>query len=67
MDTEHGAVALPAASPSATSPMQLGVGVSHGQQSFTGWQGQAESYCVPCSVPVITGWDVSPLKWHAGS
>lgn len=66
MDAEHAAVGLPAASPSASSPRQLAVGVSRGQQSFTGWWGQAEFFLAPHSVPVIAGWDVSPLKLHAG-
>lgn len=38
--------------PSAFSPMQLALRISPGQQSFTGWQGQAEPFLVPRSAPV---------------
>lgn len=52
MDAEPNAVGLPADSPSAFSPMQLALRISPGQQSFTGWQGQAEPFLVPRSAPV---------------
>lgn len=37
---------------SAFSPMQLALWIFPGQQSFTGWQGQAEPFLVPRSAPV---------------
>lgn len=52
MDAEPSAVGLPAVSPSASSPMQLALWISAWQQSFTGWQGQAEPFLVPRSAPV---------------
>lgn len=52
MNTERGVPGLPAAPSSASSPVQLAVGVSLDPQSFTGWQGQAESFLTAHSVPV---------------
>lgn len=66
MNTERGVPGLPAASSSASSPVQLEVGVSPEEQSFTAWQGQAESFLTAHSVPVISGGDISPLKLYEG-
>lgn len=66
MNTECGVPGLPAASSSASSPVQLALEALE-QQSFTGWQGQAESFLTARSVPVIARWDNSPLKLHESS
>lgn len=65
MNTERGVPGLPAASSSVSSPVQLALEALE-QQSFTGWQGQAESFLTAHSVPVITDWDISALKLHEG-